>query len=757
MSPQQRKNKGQGSNSSNGKVGGGAKGKGQGKGGKNKGKGKGKKKGKQEDSSAAALGAKMARYGGIQGLSLVLTNVISLLTFVYVAAKLGKVSLGEYSLLIFLSSSISQVFHLFSKPGTLRRTFGQADDDDAGAEGDFAEKGQDPDDEQSESPERSLGVGIAWVALLGLFGALATIVFRDWIAQVLLGDSSQADLIFWAGILGGAGAIFKLTEIVIWFEGRGWTYVAVDASRPAISLVFMAYLVGQGEGVKGAIIGGAIGTSVATIVSVVFLIKSFELAFDLKEVWLIVKRGFARMPIALSMFTVQNADVFLLSRFVGHADVGQYQLAQKFGFIVSFLPQGFRIALRPLRKTAMFQAVRDQYGSAVAKGQLLAYFLILSIFAILAMILTGGALLLAAAGPSYDKAAPLIPLTAAMMTMPALFRTVNGQSFFPHKRAFFISCVIFAAVSYVGWMILLVPRFGIVGAPVCSLLGFGIPTLALFIKNQRGKGKIDLPDLAIAKAVLMAAAIAVFFDETQPNSWLKFVEVVALLALWVVLIFVTGVIPKMHRRGLLIMAKGIIFRGPHGFNRRKGLEALNSKQREDLRRAVVDRIPVKVLTGAEPAADEVVSEEVVSGNGAGGNGGGLPSRVAVVKSILRRNKKKARAASQANYNNFTREDAERLVRLLRRVGRQGGSQIGKPTEYDARIAKFLFADVPVASKGKAMRGLIGSGASAGDLHKLDELNAYLAKIPARAWEGNERPGGRIRRLPTNVQVRLRRS
>src|SRR5207247_2533596 len=126
----------------------------------------------------------------------------------------------------------------------------QADDDDAGSEGDFAEKGEERDDEQSETPQRSLGVGIAWVALLGLAGATLTILLRSWIAGWLLGDSNQADLVLWAGILGGVGAIFKLTEIVIWFEGRGWTYVVVDALRPILNLVFMAYLINHGMGVK---------------------------------------------------------------------------------------------------------------------------------------------------------------------------------------------------------------------------------------------------------------------------------------------------------------------------------------------------------------------------------------------------------------------------------------------------------------------------------------------------------------------------
>src|SRR5213078_5195667 len=112
-------------------------------------------------------------------------------------------------------------------------------------------------------------------------GAGLTIILRSWIAGWLLGDPYQADLVLWAGILGGVGAIFKLTEIVIWFEGRGWTFVIVDAMRPILNLAFMAYLINQGLGVKGAIEGATIGTAIATFVSVVLLVRSFEVAFEL--------------------------------------------------------------------------------------------------------------------------------------------------------------------------------------------------------------------------------------------------------------------------------------------------------------------------------------------------------------------------------------------------------------------------------------------------------------------------------------------
>jgi O-antigen/teichoic acid export membrane protein len=638
------------------------------------------------------------------------------------------------------------VFHLFSKPGTLRRVFGQADDDDAGAEGDF-DTGDDAD-VQSATPQKSLGIGIVWVALLGLIGAGLTILLRAPIAQVLLGgaDSSQQELILWAGILGGVGAIFKLTEIIIWFEGRGWTYVIVDAMRPTLNLVFMAYLISKGRGVEGAIMGATIGTSIAVLVSVVVLVRSFELGFEFREVGLIVQRGIGRMPIAMSMFTIQNADGFLLSRFVDHAQLGQYQFAQKLGFIVSFLPQGFRIALRPLRKTAMFQAVRDQYGSAVAKGQLLIYFVLIAILAILAMVLGGELLISTVGGSKYEAAAPLIPLTAAMMTMPALFRTVNGQSFFPHKRAYFIGCVIFAALSFVGWLYLLVPKFGIIGTPIASLLGFGIPSAFLFIKNQRGKGKIEFRYGAVLGAIGLAAVLSVFNAFIHPSDkWLQLIEIMVLLSLWLIALPLTGIVPKQHRRALLEIGKGFFRRGPQGFDRHRGLKALTPKNREKLRRAIVDKIPVDVLVAA---AREGPSDDAVAGNGAGAshNGGGGSGRGGGRTALLTRRTK-------TPVTSLTNRQAAHLVQLLRRVGRKGGMQLQGPGEFDARIAKFVFGDAPTAARSATMRSLTASGADSKDLHKLEDLSNYLSKAPKRAWDGRRRR----RRVPVKVPVKLRRS
>ena len=49
-------------------------------------------------------------------------------------------------------------------------------------------------------------------------------------------------------------------------------------------------------------------------------------------------------------------------RFLSHEDLGIYHLASRLGFVVSFGPQGFRMGMRPLRKSAVYDAYKKEYG-----------------------------------------------------------------------------------------------------------------------------------------------------------------------------------------------------------------------------------------------------------------------------------------------------------------------------------------------------------------------------------------------------------
>ena len=358
----------------------------------------------------AVLGVRLLRYSGAQGVAMVGASVLHMVTIFVVAGFLGPSELGRFAILYFGANLLAQVLIIAVKPGTIRRTFAEGDDED-----DDEEDGE----EASANPRRSLGTGLLLAGVLAAVGTVVGIVFREPIADWLMGDSQDAGLIAWMAVLGGATVLFKLASIVIWFERRPSAFLACELSRPILALGLVTGLLAGGAGLQAVLIGNAAGTVLAALVGLFALRGSFDAVLDLKEAGPILHRGLLRAPVMSSFWALQQGDVFLLSRFVSDADLGVYTLASRVGFIAAFLPQGFRVALRPLRKASLYKSVEDQYGRAEQRGQLLGYFVLLCISAVLAMVLAGS-LIVELAPSSFADAAPLIPLTAASMVLPAL-------------------------------------------------------------------------------------------------------------------------------------------------------------------------------------------------------------------------------------------------------------------------------------------------------------------------------------------------
>ena len=492
--------------------------------------------------TGAVLGTYLARFSGVQGVSLLVTNFLSYVSIPVVARFLGADALGSFALLFFGTAMVTQVIHLASKPGTIMRTFGVADEDDD------VEDDEQADEGISTRPTYTLGVGIVWCTFLAAVAIGLAFVFRTQIAEFLLNDPGQGDAVLFATITGALWALFKLGETVYWFERRPLAYALIDASRPAFNLIAIVAILASGAGVTGAVVGQAIGTTLATVLCIALLRGSYQLGFSFGELWEILKRGSIRVPIASSMWVIQNADIFLLSRFVSHEQIGLYTLASRTGFMVAILPQGFRMALRPIRKSAVFTAYRQEYGVPVAQGQLLAYFVLITLTAVLAMVLAGE-ILIQIGGPKFESVAAIVPLTAAAMSMPALYRTISATSVIRNKRRIFVIATIFAALIFVGLMLLLLSQteIGIYAAPISMLLAFIIPSTFIFLRSQLGDRPIRFPYLAILQATLVASGLAVAYHFAHPEiEWLQLPLIALVMAIWIASLFALRIIPRYH-------------------------------------------------------------------------------------------------------------------------------------------------------------------------------------------------------------------
>ncbi|HXE99229.1 MAG TPA: lipopolysaccharide biosynthesis protein [Solirubrobacterales bacterium] len=646
--------------------------------------------------TGAVLGTQLARYSSAQGLSLLITNVLHYASIPVVAWFLGASSLGSYALLFFVTSIVTQVIHLASKPGTIMRTFGVTDEDDVDDDDDGEEEGV------STRPTYTLGVGIVWCTFLAAVAIGLAFAFRTQIADFLLHDPNQGNAVLFATITGAVWAIFKLGEIVYWFEKRPLAYALIDASRPTFNLIAIIAILASGAGVEGAILGQAVGTTLAAVICIALLRGSFQLGFDFGELWEILKRGSIRVPIASSMWVIQQADVFILSRYVSHSELGIYTFASRTGFMVAFLPQGFRMALRPIRKGAAFRAFRREYGVPVAQGQLLAYFVLVTLTAVLAMVL-GGEILIQIGGPRFESAAPIVPLTAAAMSMPALYRTVNTMATYPNKRRVFITATVGAALLYVGLMVLLLSQtgIGIYAAPISMLLAFTFPITFMFLRSQLGDDPVEFPYLAMFQATVVAAGLAVAYHFAHPdNKWVQLPLIALVMGIWIASLFVLRIIPTYHWHPLRHIAVSAIRGSPLRFDVPKGLASLEPGDRGALWTAVNERLPAEALVPSlGEQSDSGPAQEILA----------------------------------ADANSASESEGARLVRLLRQAGSQGGVPVADSSELDAGIALFLFSDRPVSVRLAKMRELLSSGGSAHDLRTLEDLRDDLARAPTEAW------------------------
>ncbi len=634
----------------------------------------GKQKSKQQHDhpggSGAVLGVSLLRNSSVQAISLIVANGIALVSIMVVAAFLGPAEMARYGLLIFLAGLTTQLASLLVKPGTVRRTFGGGDDDDD----------DDDDDVASASPPRTLGTGLAWALVLGLAATALIYAFRTSIADVLLGDPEDEGLVALAGLLAGALLVFKICDIVLWLERRPTAFLIADTARPLLGLIVLAAFLASGSGVEGAMIGTIIGTAFAGLVGLALLWGSFEPSFDLTEIGQIIRKGGHRAPIVMSFWLVQNADIFILSRFVDHTELGVYSLASRLGFVVSFLPQGFRMGMRPLRKSTAFDAFRDQYGKQTAQGQLLGYFTLICILAVLIMVLLGG-ILVDVAPAAYAGAAGLIPFTAVGFVMPALYRTVNQNVNIPNKRPLFVGGVVSAALIFIAITWALVGEIGVYAAPVGMIAAFGLPSTLLFVRGQRGGKPIRFPYREVLTALGLAAAFAGLFQLLPDiGPFAEAAVAVALIGLWMVALGPLRAIPPQHWRPLIHMVRSFRRGTPVDFRARRGLRVLEPEERAELRTAVIGRLP------RERLAPET--------------GEGL-----------------------------------RLVRQLRRVGKRGGMPVGRETELDAEIALCLFEDASTAVRNSSGQAVLARGADSNDLRSLEDLVGHLSRVPDDGWEG----------------------
>jgi O-antigen/teichoic acid export membrane protein len=219
-------------------------------------------------------------------------------------------------------------------------------------------------------------------------------------------------------------------------------------------------------------IWGVVWTMMAAIVvtALILMVYCFRRERPTFERHLFVRMAKFAAPIGLSwlaMFIVDFGDRFILAHYRLFSDMGIYDLAYKFGILFSALYGNFS----NYWNAQVFQIMKRDDADAVFP-RLLTYVFVGTSFCALGVVVCARPALTLFVGQSFRRAAVLVPVIVAAYYVNSLSQFLRALFMAAGRPGYDAACSwLGAAVCLAGYLIL-IPRYGIWGAAVATLISF---------------------------------------------------------------------------------------------------------------------------------------------------------------------------------------------------------------------------------------------------------------------------------------------
>lgn len=399
--------------------------------------------------------------------------------------------------------------------------------------------------EQRERPRFAFTVSLfAAAASTLLFGAV--VLGRAPLARLLLGGEGRPLWVVLAAadVFLGTFAFVPLSLLRI--EDRPGLFSAFAAGRHAANTVLKVVLLVLGHGVTGVVLSDALATGLFSLSLLPVLARSASRGWTGAALGEALGFGLPKVPHGF-LLQIQNlADRRILAAYADRFEVGLYHQGYTLGAGVKFALSAFEPAWQPF--------VYSQIGKPEAKTTLArvatyawAGFLALG----LALAALGRELLMALTPRNHDfwAAAPVIPVVVLAYLLHGAFLLTSIGIGIEKKAGYYPLVTAAAAGTNVAGNLLLIPRFGMMGAAWATVISYAVMALAGFAFSRR---LYPIPFEWDRLGRLAGAAGAAYaLSLLAPAPWLLAIGVKLLaLAAFPVLVLMAGVLRPGEREWL---------------------------------------------------------------------------------------------------------------------------------------------------------------------------------------------------------------
>ena len=268
--------------------------------------------------------------------------------------------------------------------------------------------------------------------------------------------------------------LFRLDE-------RAKAYLVVTVSNVLVTIPLTVYLVVfQREGAQGLLLGQYLSGGAFLIALLIVQARRIFARPDLLLLKRMLRFGFPTMPAELSLYSLNFIDRLMLVRLASLADAGLYSLSVKFAQGVTVLVKGFQLAWPPLA-----YSIRDDREASRTYAVVVTWFVAGCSLVVAALWLFSPWIVRLLAAPRFFESYQAVGLVSLGMMLFALYLVLVVVLGRTGRTEFSFPATLAGTAANVALNLLLIPRFGIVGAGVALVCSYSVTLIIMFAVTQR--------------------------------------------------------------------------------------------------------------------------------------------------------------------------------------------------------------------------------------------------------------------------------
>jgi O-antigen/teichoic acid export membrane protein len=312
-----------------------------------------------------------------------------------------------------------------------------------------------------------------------IFGVGAEL-FAVPISRILLGPGVDVSLVRVAVPWMCVGGVLAIVQAQLRWQLRPRPFAlaaiinAVFSVGASVFLVFAAHL-----GVKGAILGSLIGSTIALCYAFIATSGTFRMHFDAAKCTEMLAYSAPLVVSSVGVFLNLYADRLVIQHTRSLYDVGLYAVGYRLAQIVSLLLTGFQGAALPL-----ILARQDDPSTPADLARIFRIFAAVGLSTFVALTILAAPALRFLAAADYGPAASVVPFLVISVLFAGMYMFAAGITI-GKKTGLMAILTVVAGFANLGLALLLVPSLGIVGAGIATASTSLAWFVALVIASQR--------------------------------------------------------------------------------------------------------------------------------------------------------------------------------------------------------------------------------------------------------------------------------